>query len=79
MKPRPRPRPKKSRLPEGARGTVVFFDENLGYGLLRLDSGERVRFTHRDLAEAEGFQVMFEGERVEIRQGTIHRLTPPEP
>ncbi len=68
----------KSRLPEGARGLVVFFDENLGRGILRLDTGERIRFTHRDLAQAEGFQVLFEGERVEIRQGKIHRLSPPQ-
>ncbi len=56
---------------------MVFFDENLGQGLLRLDTGERVRFNYRDLAEASGFQILFEGERVEVRQGKIHRLSDP--
>lgn len=69
--------PRSRRLPAFGRGTVVFFDENLGRGLLRLETGERVRFTYRDLAGAEGFQILFEGEQVEIRHHKIHRL--PEP
>ncbi len=47
-------------------GIVLFFDDNLGRGVIRLlDTGERLKISHRDI-EDEGFVVLFEGELVEI-------------
>ncbi|RKZ00401.1 MAG: hypothetical protein DRQ10_04255 [Candidatus Hydrothermota bacterium] len=45
---------------------VLVFDENLGRGIIRLlDTGERIRITHKDIDE-DGFKILFEGEVVEV-------------
>ena len=45
---------------------VLVFDENLGRGIIRfLDTGERIRITHRDIDE-DRFKILFEGEVVEV-------------
>ncbi len=52
---------------------VLFFDENLGKGLLLvLGDNRRIFVTHREI-EGEGFKILFEGEIVEVseRNGEI--------
>jgi len=48
------------------RGKVLHFDENLGRGIIRLETGEKIRITYRQI-EGEGFKVLFEGENVIVR------------
>jgi cold shock CspA family protein len=56
------------------RGKVIFFNESLGTGILRLDySNEKIRFNYRDLDGAEGFRILFPGDivQVSIQNGKI--------
>lgn len=47
---------------------MLFFDENLGRGMIRLEeTGRRVPFTYRDVVSEEGFITFHEGERVWVR------------
>ena len=49
------------------RGKVLFFDENLGSGILQpLSSKERIKFTYKDVIGESGFVILFEGEEVEF-------------
>lgn len=55
------------------KGRVLHFDENLGRGVIRLETGERVKVTHHQIA-GEGFKVLFEGETVIIKGKRVFPL-----
>lgn len=46
-------------------GKVLTFDENRGWGMVRLSDGRVIKVTHREI-EGEGFVLLFEGEEVEV-------------
>ncbi len=49
-------------------GKVVFFNENLGTGIIRLDtSSRRIKFNYKSLDDGiEGFKILFPGDRVQV-------------
>ena len=62
-------REKESREASWQKARVLFFDENLGRGLLRVEGAEeRVPFTYRDVIGEEGFITFFEGEVVWVQR-----------
>ena len=48
------------------RGTVKWFNDAKGYGLVTPDGGERDCFVHHSAIEGEGFGSLKEGEAVEF-------------
>jgi len=49
------------------KGKVLFFDENLGSGILKpVEGKEKIKFTYRDVVGESGFVILFEGEEVEF-------------
>jgi len=57
----------KKREQKRRRGKVLFFDENLGSGILQpRGSKERIKFTYKDVIGESGFVILFEGEEVEF-------------
>lgn len=57
----------KKREQKRRRGKVLFFDENLGSGILQpCGSKERIKFTYKDVIGESGFVILFEGEEVEF-------------
>jgi cold shock CspA family protein len=50
------------------KAKVLIFNENLGNGILQvIGSSEKIRFSYRDLIDAEGFKILFPGDLVEVR------------
>lgn len=47
-------------------GTVKWFNEKKGYGLITWDAGGKDIFVHYSEIEGKGFQSLKEGERVEF-------------
>ncbi len=55
------------------RAKVLTFDENRGWGTVRLKDGRILRFTHKDVKD-EGFVILFEGEWVEVELEENNRI-----
>lgn len=47
------------------KGKVLTFDENRGWGKVRLEDGRVVKVTYKNIKE-NGFIILFEGEKVEV-------------
>ena len=55
-------------------GIVVFFNENLGIGLIKLKDGEKLKVSYR-MIEGEGLKMLFEGEKVIVDEnGMVKRI-----
>lgn len=52
------------------KGKVLHFDENLGRGTIKLETGEKIKITYRQI-EGEGFKILFEGECVIVKGGKV--------
>ena len=47
-------------------GTVKWFNDSKGFGLLTRDDGEKDVFVHHSAIQGEGFKTLAEGEKVEF-------------
>ena len=47
-------------------GTVKWFDESKGFGVITPENGERDCFVHHSAIQGEGFKTLSEGEKVEF-------------
>jgi len=57
----------KKREQKKRRGKVLFFNENLGSGILKPCGGkEKIKFTYKDVIGESGYVILFEGEEVEF-------------
>jgi len=55
------------------KGKVLTFDENRGWGKVRLEDGRIIKITHKEIEE-QGFIILFEGEEVEVELDDNHRV-----
>uniref|UniRef100_A0A7C2K5C9 Cold-shock protein n=1 Tax=candidate division WOR-3 bacterium TaxID=2052148 RepID=A0A7C2K5C9_UNCW3 len=49
------------------KATVIYFNENLGSGIARIENTqERIRFSYKEIEGMEGFRLLFAGDKIEI-------------
>lgn len=55
------------------KGKVLYFDENLGRGLIKLKTGKKIKITYRQI-DGEGYKILFEGEWVILRGNKVYPI-----